>query len=170
MASPFYNYTVATFTKGLKTLTHILKEAEAHAKENNIPLDELLNARLAEDMKPLSFQIFIATNNVTKTLARATFVELPPQQEPAKTYEDLYKQIDGTLAELEKVDPVEIASKEGQVFKAPIGPHVYDYTMEDYAVRFSLPNFYFHVVTAYGILRAKGVKLGKQDYLTEYVA
>lgn len=62
MASPFYNYTIATLTRGLNTLSTLLKKAEEYAKEKNIPLDELLTARLVEDMKPLSFQIVTATN------------------------------------------------------------------------------------------------------------
>ncbi|CAI7643942.1 unnamed protein product [Penicillium glandicola] len=154
MASPFYNYTIATFTRGLNTLSTILKKAEEYAKEKGIPLDELLNARLLEDMKPLSFQIVTATNTVSKALARAAFVEPPPQQEPDTTYEDLYKRLDRTLAELEKIDPARIATKEGKTFKAPIGMNEFNYTLEDYSVRFAIPNFYFHVVTAYEILRS----------------
>ncbi|KAJ5686596.1 hypothetical protein N7536_009215 [Penicillium majusculum] len=164
MASPFYNYTIATLTRGLNTLSTLLKKAEEYAKEKNIPLDELLNARLVEDMKPLSFQIVTATNAVSKALARAAF------DEPDKTYEDLYKRLDRTLAELEKVDPAKIAIKEGQVFKAPIGMNVFDFTLEDYSVQFVIPNFYFHVVTAYEILRVKGVQIGKLDYLSEFMA
>ncbi|KAF4763349.1 hypothetical protein HAV15_001752 [Penicillium sp. str.  len=170
MASPFYNYTIATLTRGLNTLSTLLKKAEEYAKEKNIPLDELLNARLVEDMKPLSFQIVTATNAVSKALARAAFVEPPPQDEPDKTYEDLYKRLDRTLAELEKVDPAKIAIKEGLVFKAPIGMNVFDFTLEDYSVQFVIPNFYFHVVTAYEILRVKGVQIGKLDYLSEFMA
>ncbi|KAJ5383824.1 hypothetical protein N7517_001735 [Penicillium concentricum] len=170
MASPFYNYTIATFTRGLNTLSTLLKKAEEYAKENNIPLDDLLNARLVEDMKPLSFQVVTATNTVFKTLSRAAFVDPPPQQEPDKTYEDLYKRLDRTLAELEKVDPAQIAVKEGQTFKAPIGKNEFDYTIEDYSVRFAIPNFYFHVVTVYEILRVKGVQIGKMDYLSEFTA
>ncbi|CAP80627.1 hypothetical protein E8E15_003423 [Penicillium rubens] len=170
MASPFYNYTVATFTRGLNTLSTLLKKAEEYAKENNIALDELLNARLVEDMKPVSFQILAATNTVSKALARAASVEPSTQQEVDKTYEELYKRIESTLAELEKADPAQIASKEGQTFKAPLGDAVFDFTLEDYSVRFAIPNFYFHVVTTYGILRAKGVQIGKLDYLSDFVA
>ncbi|KAJ5506609.1 protein of unknown function DUF1993 [Penicillium expansum] len=170
MASPFYNYTIATFTRGLNTLSSILKKAEEYAREKNIPLDELLNARLVEDMKPLSFQVVTATNTVSKALARAASVEPQPQQEPDGTYEDLYKRLERTLAELEKVDPARFAIKDGQTFKAPIGSNVFDYTLEDYSVRFAIPNFYFHVVTAYEILRVKGVQLGKMDYLSEFMA
>ncbi|KGO76173.1 protein of unknown function DUF1993 [Penicillium italicum] len=170
MASPFCNYTIATFTRGLNTLSFLLKKAEQYAEEKNTPLDELLNARLVEDMKPLSFQVVTATNTVSKALARAASVEPPPQYEPDGTYEDLYKRLDRTLAELEKADRARIALKEGQAFKAPIGIKVFDFTLEDYSVRFAIPNFYFHIVTAYEILRVKGVQIGKLDYLSEFTA
>ncbi|KAJ5164256.1 uncharacterized protein N7500_006086 [Penicillium coprophilum] len=170
MASPFCSYTIPTFTRGIKTLSALLKKAEEHAKENNIPLDEVLNARLVEDMKPLSFQIVSVTNTIHKTLARASFVEPPPHEEPDKTYEDLYKRLDRTLAELETVDLANIASKEGQKFKVPLGNHEFDWTSEEFSVRLAIPNFYFHVVTAYGILRARGVQIGKMDYLSEFTA
>ncbi|KXG48225.1 protein of unknown function DUF1993 [Penicillium griseofulvum] len=170
MASPFYNYTIATFTRGLNTVSTLLKKGEEYAKENNIPLDEFLNARLVEDMKPLSFQVATATNTVSKALARAASVEPLPQQELDKTYEDLYKRIDRALAELEKADPAKIALKEGQVFKAPLGKEEFDFTLEDYSVRFAIPNFYFHVVTVYEILRVKGVQIGKMDYLSDFMA
>ncbi|KAJ5835672.1 hypothetical protein N7447_001698 [Penicillium robsamsonii] len=170
MASPFYNYTIATFTRGLKTIAAILKKAEEFAKENNIPLDDLLNARLVEDMKPLSFQVVTATSIVSKTIARAAFVDPLPQEEPDETYEDLYKRLDRALAEVEKVDPAKTALKEGQTFKAPVGKKEFDFTIEDYSVRFAIPNFYFHVVTVYEILRVKGVQIGKVDYLSEFMA
>ncbi|KAJ5770686.1 uncharacterized protein N7511_002737 [Penicillium nucicola] len=168
MTSPFYNYTITTFIRGLNTLHFILKKGEEHAKQNNIPLDELLNASLAEDMKPLSFQIVSATNNVGKALGRAAFIDPPPQYPPDEIYEQLFSRIERYLVELNDVDPRNIAIREGQTFTAPIGRNSFQYTLEDYSVRFSIPNFYFHLVTAYGILRLKGVEIGKLDYLAEF--
>ena len=171
MTSPFYSYTLITFTRGLNELIYLLKKGENHAKENNIPLDELLNARLAEDMQPLSFQIVTATNTVGKALARAAFTtEIPPQHPPDASYRELYIRLEKYLSDLQKVDPALISEKEGQVFIAPIGPHNFEYTLTDYSVRFSLPNFYFHAVTAYAILRSKGVQIGKLDWLNEFTA
>ncbi|KAJ5543600.1 hypothetical protein N7535_006024 [Penicillium sp. DV-2018c] len=170
MASPFYNYTVSTFTRGLNTLRAILKKAEEHAAEKNVSLDDFFNARLIDDMMPLSSQVAIATSTVSKALARATFVEPTPQQERDATYQDLYRRVDKALAELAKVDPATFAAKEGQTFKAPIGDNVFDYTMEDYSVRFAIPNFYFHVTTVYNIVRMKGVQIGKMDYLSGFIA
>jgi hypothetical protein len=63
---------------------------------------------------------------------------------------------------------VDIASREGKSFTAPIGGEAFQYTPEEYSVRFSIPNFYFHLVTSYAILRAKGVNIGKLDYLARF--
>ncbi|KAJ5744903.1 hypothetical protein N7533_009773 [Penicillium manginii] len=170
MTSPFYNYTLATFIRGLNTLHYILKKGEDHAKEHNIDLDELHNARIAEDMQPLAFQVVTATNNVGKALARASFTDPPPQYSPDETYEGLYTRIERYIVELKAVDARMCASREGQTFTAPIGMDTFEYTLEEYSVRFSIPNFYFHLVTAYAILRSKGVEIGKLDYLNQFTA
>lgn len=170
MTSPFYNYTLTTFIRGLETLHYILRKGEEHAKENNITLDELLNARIVEDMQPLAFQIVTATNNVGKALGRAAFIDPPPQYPPDETYSELYTRLQRYLVQLKDVDPVDIASREGMSFTAPIGGETFQYTLEEYSVRFSIPNFYFHLVTAYVILRSKGVNIGKLDYLAQFTA
>ncbi|KAG0158233.1 hypothetical protein PDIDSM_5746 [Penicillium digitatum] len=122
-------------------------------------------------MKPLSFQVVVtATNIVSKALARAAFVETSTQQEPDGRHKDLCKRLDKTFAELDKVDLARIVIKEGQAFKALIGTIKFDFTLEDYSVRFAIPNLYFLVVTVDEILRVKGVQIGKLDYLEEFVA
>ncbi|KAL4734430.1 hypothetical protein BDV11DRAFT_54900 [Aspergillus similis] len=168
--STFHTYAVTPLIRGLKTLTAILKKAEEHAKANNIPLEDLVNASLIADMKPLSFQVYIATNSAVKLVSRATFVEPPAQSDTDKTFDDFYKRIDEALATLEKVDPQVLAANESKTFKAPLGPKEFEFTPESYANGYAVPNFFFHLVTAYDILRAKGVPVGKMDYLTDFLA
>ncbi|CAG7941835.1 unnamed protein product [Penicillium salamii] len=170
MASPFYSYTIATFTRGLETLDYILRKGEQHAEEHNIPLSELLHARITEDMQPLAFQVVTATNNIGKALARLASVDIPPQYPPDETYQELYSRIEKYVVELRAVDADMCAGREGKAFEAPIGTQTYQYTLEEYSVRFSIPNFYFHLVTAYDILRAKGVNIGKLDFLAQFTA
>jgi hypothetical protein len=169
MASPFHAYAVTSVTKALTSLKTILQKAEAHATEKNIPLDTLVNARIYEDMKPLSFQIFAATSNAEKLVYRASHIEPPAREQTDKTYEDLYKRIDAALAEIANADDALIAANADKTFKAPLGPQVVEFTPEKYAVTFTLPNVYFHVVTAYDILRKEGVPLGKLDYLKDFL-
>ncbi|KAL4994922.1 hypothetical protein BDV10DRAFT_142706 [Aspergillus recurvatus] len=167
--STFHTYTITPLIRGLKSLTTILKKAEEHAKANNIPLEDLVNASLIADMKPLSFQVFIVANTAVKLLSRATFVEPPVQNDTDKTFDDFYKRIDEALAALERVDPQVFAANEGKTFKAPLGPRELEFTVQTYATGFGVPNFYFHLVTAYDILRAKGVPVGKMDYLKDFM-
>lgn len=170
MSSSIYTYTIDPFVKGIQALKVILQKAEKHAKANNIPIDDLFNASLGHDMKGLPFQVFIVTNTAIKTLCRATFVEPPSQEQNDKSFDDFYKRIDDALAALEKADLAVLAANEGKKFKAPMGPKEYEFTPETYAVLFATPNFYFHLVTAYDILRAKGVPVGKLDYLGSFMA
>ncbi|KKK12520.1 hypothetical protein P175DRAFT_0503236 [Aspergillus ochraceoroseus IBT 24754] len=170
MSSPVYDFTIPTFIKGLQTLAAILKLGEDYAKENGIPADELLNARLYEDMRPLTFQVYAAVMPTLKAVARSTFTELPTVENNDKTFEDLYKSIDETIQKLKVVEVSAFVGKEQTAFKAPIGPFELDFTPESYSVNFALPNFYFHINTAYSILRSKGVPLGKQDYLRNFLA
>ncbi|KAL4981381.1 hypothetical protein BDW68DRAFT_90125 [Aspergillus falconensis] len=167
--STIHTYTVGPLIRGLKSLTAILKKAEEHAKANNIPLEDLVNASLIADMKPLSFQVFITTNVAVKLISRVTFVEPPVQNDTDKTFDDFYKRIDEAVAALEKVDPAAIQANEGKTFKAPLGPMELEFTSESYATEYAMPNFFFHLVTAYGILRAKGVPVGKMDYLRDFL-
>ncbi|KAL4973639.1 hypothetical protein BDW66DRAFT_141689 [Aspergillus desertorum] len=167
--SSFHTYALTPLIRGLKSLTTTLKKAEEHAKANNVPLDELVNASLIADMKPLSFQVFMATNTAVKLLSRATFVEPPVQSDTDKTFDEFYKRIDETLAALEKVDPQVFTADEGKTFKAPLGPREFEFTRESYATRYAVPNFFFHLVTAYDILRAKGVPVGKMDYAKDFL-
>ncbi|KAL3469342.1 hypothetical protein BJX99DRAFT_241525 [Aspergillus californicus] len=167
--SHFYDHSLPVFTKGLKALSIILHKAEDHAKANNIPLNDFFTAALTDDMKPLPFQVFVATNTALKALARASFVAPPEQEQSDTTFEDLYTRVDETLAALEKADPAVLAANDGKTFKAPLGPQEFEFTAASYVARFALPNYFFHLVTAYDILRAKGVPIGKMDYLVSFV-
>ncbi|PYI19006.1 hypothetical protein BO86DRAFT_384826 [Aspergillus japonicus CBS 114.51] len=170
MSSTVYTITIPTFINGLQTLSHILKKGEEYATEKGIALDTLLNARLYEDMKPLSFQIFATVLNIRKTIARTQLVDPPAPLPEAKTYQDLYTSIDAALAEIQQLTPAGFADKEQTAFKAPLGDHEIEFTPESYALNFGLPNVYFHITTAYAILRAQGVPLGKLDFLKNFLS
>ncbi|RDW76853.1 DUF1993 domain-containing protein [Aspergillus mulundensis] len=167
--SALYTYTFTPLLRGLKSLKTTLQKAESHAQANNIAPETYVTASLIDDMKPLSFQVFIVANAATKVLARSTFVEPPQQEDTDKTFDDFYARIDETIAALEKVDVEVLKANEGKTFKAPLGPIEAEFTPESYATSYAMPNFFFHLVTAYGILRAKGVPVGKLDYLKDFL-
>lgn len=169
MASQLYNLTISSFVNGLNALTHILQKAEAHAKEKGIPLEDLFNARLYEDMRPLPFQIQVATTHALKVVARATQTEPIVLEHNETSYDQLYVRINKAIELVKGTDVAVFTSLENTPFKAPIGPSEIEFTTESYLSKFGFPNFYFHVTTAYAILRSKGVPLGKIDYLGAFV-
>ncbi|KAK6524681.1 hypothetical protein TWF281_011582 [Arthrobotrys megalospora] len=169
MASPvLFDFTVPLFRKGMRTLKHILQKGEAYAKENGISTNDMVNWKLAEDMKPLSFQIQTASNTSKMTCVRVAKLELPVMDDNEATLEDLYKRIDTTIALLDDVEAKHKTAFEGQetaeVVMQTRGTER-KFTGQSYVQTFAVPNFYFHVTTAYAILRNNGVPIGKMDYL-----
>ncbi|RVD87270.1 uncharacterized protein DFL_001512 [Arthrobotrys flagrans] len=167
-ALTLFDVTVPPFRRGMNTLKHILQKGEAYAKENGISTDDVVNWKLAEDMKPLIFQIQTASNTAKNTCVRVAKLELAALDDNEETLEDLYKRIDTTLALLENVEANHKAAFEGKedaevVMASRNGER--KFTGQSYVQTFAIPNFYFHVTTAYGILRNHGVPIGKLDYL-----
>ncbi|KAK6346093.1 hypothetical protein TWF730_010425 [Orbilia blumenaviensis] len=163
-----YDVTVPLFRRGMQTLKHILEKGEAYAKENGISTNEMVNWRLAEDMKPLTFQIQTASNTSKNTCARVAKIDLGSLDDNEETLEDLYKRIDTTLAILDDVEANHKAAfedKETVEVVLPLRSGDRKFTGQSYVQTFAVPNFYFHVTTAYAILRNHGVPVGKMDYL-----
>ncbi|KAK0631087.1 hypothetical protein B0T17DRAFT_616653 [Bombardia bombarda] len=159
-----------TFSKGLKTLTHILEVAEKHAKENGVDANTYLDARLIDDMKPLSFQVQVATNTVAKTISRLQ--GLPDATDAwtsdETTVEQLHARIKKAEAIIAAADASVIDAKAGEQVDLPFGPQILQLTARESALNQGIPNFYFHVQTAYAILRAQGVPIGKRDYISSF--
>jgi hypothetical protein len=156
-----YDVTIAPLTRGLKNLDGLLKKAEEHAAANNVPLEDYINARLAPDMAPFPFQVQTACNTAKFLAVRVAGVENLPMADDETTFSQLHDRISRTLDFLKGVSRETINGKEGVevVFREM------KFTGLTYSTIFALPNFYFHVVAAYAILRSKGVPVGKMDYM-----
>jgi hypothetical protein len=126
----------------------------------------LVEARLIEDMKPLTAQYQFASDSAKNAIARLIGETAPSMPDTEATLAELQERCDKTVAYIESVDPAAFAGADERevVMKFPNGMG-YRFTGADYLRRFALPNFYFHATTAYAILRAQGVSLGKPDYL-----
>jgi hypothetical protein len=126
----------------------------------------LVEARLIEDMKPLTAQYQFASDSAKNAIARLIGETAPSMPDTEATLAELQERCDKTVAYIESVDPAAFAGADERevVMKFPNGTG-YRFTGADYLRRFALPNFYFHATTAYAILRAQGVSLGKPDYL-----
>ncbi len=165
MSLSLYDVSVPAFLRGFANLTEILKKAEAFADENGIAHKELLEARLIEDMLPLTGQIQRASDAAKFVPVRLGAVENVSMADEEVTFADLHARIDKTVAFLKDVVPAGMADRDDidVVVKTRSGETAF--TGKSYVLGFALPNFYFHVTTAYAILRHKGVPIGKMDYL-----
>ncbi|KIW04812.1 uncharacterized protein PV09_03997 [Verruconis gallopava] len=160
-----YDGTVVYFAGGMRALAHILSKAEQHCKENNIPEKEFMEASLAPDMKPLTFQIQTASDTSRKAVSRLTGSQLTSIPDTESTFAELQARIAKTQEVLEATKKEDWNFDIAEEITVPLGPREMTFTKKSYAEGFAVPNFYFHVVTAYAILRMKGVNIGKADYL-----
>ncbi|HSR00479.1 MAG TPA: DUF1993 domain-containing protein [Sphingomicrobium sp.] len=128
--------------------------------------EDLVNAKLADDMRPLAAQYQMASDTAKNALARLCGLDPPVMADTETTLAELQARCDKTIAFLDSMNPAVVNASEDReiVLKFPSGAG-YRITGADYLRRFALPNFYFHVTIAYAILRAEGVPLGKPDYL-----
>lgn len=126
----------------------------------------LAEARLIEDMRPLSAQFQSASDSAKNGAARLAGIEMPSMADTETTFAELKERCDKTIAFLRTITPAQLEGSESRdvEIRFPNG-YGYRFTGLDYLTKFMLPNFFFHVQTAYAILRAQGVDVGKQDYL-----
>jgi len=162
--------TVPAFVRGLKILATLLAKGAEHAASTGMAPEALLGARLAGDMLPLSAQVQRASDTSKFAAQRITGGTAPGFADDETTFEQLQTRIAQTIAYLESVDPALIDAGEGKEVQVKWGAAGATFTGTSYLLTFALPNFYFHIVTAYDILRHQGVAIGKLDYLGPFGA
>lgn len=165
MSLSMYELTVPVFVRGLENLSTVLKKGEAFAKANGISEADFVTARLAEDMFPLTRQVQIASDAAKGAGARLSGAEVPSFADTETTFAELQERIAKTIGFLKSVDAQGFEGSEAKSVELKVGPNQYKFMGKDFLLGFAYPNFYFHITTAYGILRHKGVDLGKMDYL-----
>ncbi|WP_322062885.1 DUF1993 domain-containing protein [Paraburkholderia sp. J63] len=165
MSITMYQASVPVLVRGLASLQTIIGKAQAHAAEKQIDPSVLTGARLFPDMLPLARQIHIATDTAKGCAARLAGVDAPKFEDVEVTFDDLHTRIQKTIDYLNTFKPEQIDGTEGKSITLKMRSGPIEFTGQNYLLAFVLPNFYFHVTTAYGILRHNGVELGKLDYL-----
>ncbi len=168
MPVSMYRLSVPVFVRGLTVLSALLEKAEAHAAENGIASEVLVNSRLAPDMLPLSGQIQRVSDTAKNALGRLSGKPAPSFPDTETTMADLKARIEKTIAYLKSVPAADLEGSEGREVKLNVGSLGVTFTGESYLLEFALPNFFFHVTTAYDILRHDGIEIGKRDYLGPY--
>jgi hypothetical protein len=153
------------FVRQLTALTAILKTAATFAEARKIDPSVLLNARLAPDQFPLVRQVQIATDGAKGGIARLAGLEAPVFPDDETTFEQLEARIAKTIAFVQSVTPDQVDGSEARPIEIKLRSGALNFTGQDFLLHFVIPNFFFHVTTAYAILRHNGVEIGKRDYL-----
>ena len=160
-----FDATIAPLVRTLNNLSHILKKGEAYADAKKIEHSVLLNGRLFPDMYPLTRQVQIATDMSKGVAARLAGVEIPKYEDNETTFAELQARLAKTIAFIESVTAVQFEGCETREVTITVRKVDIKFTGQDYLLKWVLPNVYFHVTTAYNILRHNGVELGKADFL-----
>lgn len=165
MAISFYDLSVPTLLQTVRAIGGFLDRATAHCAETGADPDDFVCARLFDDMAPFHFQIEAAWHHAVWGLEAAkTGAFTPPALIGSVPYAGLQAMIGKAEATLAALAPEEVNSWAGRSLDLQIGPRRLAFTSETLILSFTLPNFHFHAVTAYDILRSRGVPLGKRDY------
>lgn len=159
-----YAVSVGTFTRMLTNLHSMLEKAEAYAAERKFKPDVLVSQRLAPDMLPLSFQIQNATDHAKGAAARLAGRELPSWPDEEKTFDDLKARVRKALDYLATFKPEDVDGTEDKQITLKRGDKDITMTGQEYVLGRAQMNVWFHVTTAYNILRHNGVPLGKADF------
>ena len=165
MSMSMYRASVPVFLQMLPCLSAILDKTAAHAAAKKIDPLVFVDARLYPDMFPLSRQIQIATDFAKGACARLAGVEPPKYADTEKTLDDLKARIAKTMDFIKEFKPSQIDGSEEREISLTLGGQPQKFKGEAYLITLVLPNFFFHVTTAYAILRHNGVELGKQDFM-----
>lgn len=160
-----YSYSIPVLTHALKSLSAILDKAKAHAGERKIDPIVLSTARLFPDMFPLNRQVMIACDLAKGCGARLSGTDNPVFEDTETSFDEVQARIAKTLAFLEGISESAFAGAEDRIIKFKAGPNELEFVGVNYLREWVYPNFYFHLTTAYNILRHNGVSLGKLDYL-----
>jgi len=159
-----YDASIPPMIRTLENLSRIVDKAVAQAKTEDLELKSLLEARLAPDMHPFTRQIQMASDGA-RNVARLAGSEPPSMPDTETTFPELKERIAKTIAFLKSVPKEKVEGAESRTIQMKIPNRTLEFPGSVYLTAFVLPNFYFHVTTAYGLLRHKGIQIGKMDFL-----
>jgi hypothetical protein len=160
-----YDASIPVFIQYLGALSRILQKAEAHCEAKKIDPAVMLSQRLSPDMFALTRQVQIACDSAKGAGARLSGIAVPSFPDEEKTFADLQARIAKTVDFLKSLDKAPFADAPTRDIAFKAGSRDVAFKGADYLGKWAFPNFFFHLTTAYGILRHNGVELGKVDYL-----
>ncbi len=165
MSISMYQASIPRFVNILGNLSNILDKAQAHVDAKKLDVTVLTGYRLFPDMLPMTTQVLIACDTAKGVVARLAGLEIPVYEDNEKTLADLKSRIAKTIAFIESVSAGQIDGTEEKAIVTKRGDKETHYKGMQFLLGHAIPNFYFHVSTAYNILRHNGVEIGKRDFL-----
>jgi hypothetical protein len=168
MPISMYQASIPVFLRGFGTLSRLLAKGAEHAAQAGLDPARLTAARLSPDMLPLTGQVQRASDTAKLAAERLTGTPSPRLADEEATFDELQERIRRTVNYLESVGPESFEGSDTREVAFNAGSTQLRFTGSTYLLTFALPNFYFHLVTAYDILRHEGVSIGKRDYLGPY--
>jgi len=166
MSLSMYTATVPPFRAILKNLSAVMAKAEAHCEAKKIDPSVFLTSRLYPDMLPFTAQVQIATDNAKGAAGRLSGAEIPKFEDTEKTFPELQARLDKTIAFLDTLTEAQFEGAAERDIVLPLRSGPLEFKGATYLLQFATPNVYFHVTTAYALLRHGGVEVGKMDYLS----
>ncbi len=166
MTFSLYAATIPSYLQMLRSMSALIDKADSFCRDNDIAAESFLQARLAEDMHPFTYQIkstAVHSLGAIEGVRKGSFS--PDNTPPPETFDALKARLQETIAALEAISPDEVNGFVGRDMKFVIGERQLDFTAENFLLSFSQPNFYFHATTAYDLLRSKGLPIGKRDFM-----
>jgi len=160
-----YQASAPRFVNILKNLSAILDKAQAHAEAKKIDPTVFTSARLYPDMLAMARQVQIATDTAKAAMARLAGVEIPKYEDTEQTFAELKARVAKTIEYINTFKPAQIEGTDEKEVVIKLGGNDTKLTGMQYLLGHAHPNFYFHVTTAYDILRHNGVEIGKRDYI-----
>ena len=165
MKISMYQASAPRFANTLRNLSAILDKAQAHCEAKKIEPAVLCGMRLIVDMYPLSRQVQVACDTAKGAVARLAGVDIPKHEDTEQTLAELKQRVAKTLDFILSVNPEKIDGSDEKPITLKLGGRDVTFTGIQYLLGHAYPNFYFHVTTAYDILRANAVEVGKRDYI-----
>jgi len=153
------------FQKALTQLLHVMEKGVANAKARNFDSSVLVGARLAPDMLPFVKQIQLTSDFAKNSMARLAGIDPPKFEDNEATMDELFARVRRTLEYIDSVPAAALEGSETRDIKIPLRDRTVEFKGLEFLQKWALPNFFFHHVTAYNLLRHNGVDIGKKDFL-----
>jgi hypothetical protein len=160
-----YEASIPTFLQTLRSLRAILEKGAAYAEARKFDPNVLAASRLYPDMLPLTRQVQIASDAAKGAAARLANVDPPKFEDTETTLSDLVARVDKTIDYLQSFKPEQLEGSAGRTITVNTPRQAFSFPGLVFLRHWAIPNFFFHVTTAYNILRHNGVEIGKSDYL-----